>query len=71
MPKTKQALAMHLSLNGRARITSSEISVDDFKKDDGVDTLINKLDQVFLKDDGSLLYSMNYIISDDPGNECK
>ena len=52
LPKTKQALAMHLSLNGRARIASSEISVDSLKNENGVDTLINKLDKVFLKDEG-------------------
>ena len=52
LPESKRALAIHLSLTGRARIASSEISVDDLKKDDGVDTLLAKLDSLFLPEKG-------------------
>ena len=52
LPKEKQALAIHLSLSGRARIASSEIAVADLKKDDGVSTIIKKLDNLFLADEG-------------------
>lgn len=48
----KQALAIHLSLSGRARTASSEIKVDDLKKDTGVKTLIEKLDTLFLPEKG-------------------
>ena len=44
--KSKQALAVHLSLEGRARIASSEIEVADLSKEDG------KLDELFLQDAG-------------------
>lgn len=52
LPKGKQALAIHLSLSGRARSASSEIDADSLKKDDGVQTLLNKLDNLFLADKG-------------------
>lgn len=48
----KKALAIHLSLSGRARVASSEIPVEDLKKENGVQTLIEKLDGVFLADEG-------------------
>ena len=50
--KNKQALAIHLQLCGRARIASSELSIDDLKKDNGVQILIEKLDSIFLHDKG-------------------
>lgn len=37
LAKGKQALAIHLSLSGRARAASSEIDVADLKKDTGVE----------------------------------
>ena len=46
--KNKRALAIHLALTGRARIASSEIKVEDLKKDNGVDILLEKLDTLFL-----------------------
>ena len=46
----KQALAIHLSLGGRARIATSELKVEDLNKDNGVDLVISKLDELFLKD---------------------
>ena len=52
LEKKKQALAIHLGLTGRARMVSSEISVADLSKDDGVETLIDKLDALFLLDKG-------------------
>lgn len=52
LEKPKQALAIHLSLEGRARIASSEISADVLNSDDGVKVLINKLDGIFLADAG-------------------
>lgn len=50
MPKKKQALAIHLSLNGKARVASSELSIDELNKDGGVGVLLAKLDSVFLAD---------------------
>ena len=42
LPKTKQALAIHLSLSGRARIASSEVNITELKLDTGVKTVIEK-----------------------------
>ena len=50
LPASKQALAIHLSLTGRAREVSSELEVAELTADIGVDTLIKKLDNVFLLD---------------------
>ena len=52
LPKGKQAIAIHLSLSGRARVASSEINAEDLKKDTGVATLLEKLDTLFLADKG-------------------
>ena len=48
----KRALAVHLSLTGRARAASSEIEISELKKMEGVDTIIAKLDNLFLADKG-------------------
>ena len=50
--KKKQALAVHLSLSGRARIASSEISPVSLESDDGINVLLTKLDGLFLADEG-------------------
>ena len=52
VPKEKQALAVHLNLSGRARVASSEIGIVDLKKNTGVETLLKKLDGLFLADKG-------------------
>ena len=54
VPKAKRALAVHLSLptDSRARAATSEIPIEDLKKDNGVDILIGKLDNLFLPDKG-------------------
>ena len=44
---------MHLSLKGRARVASSEVAVEALKQENGVETLIAKLDKLFLQDEGS------------------
>lgn len=48
--KNKCALAIHLSLLGRAREASSEIPTGDLKLDNGVEVLLKKLDELFLVD---------------------
>ena len=52
IPVKKQALAIHLSLSGRARVASSELSLVDLKHDDGVKTILTKLDNLFLPEKG-------------------
>ena len=52
LDKKKRALAIHLSLTGRARIASSELEVSDLKKENGVDILLTKLDGIFLAEKG-------------------
>ena len=43
--ETKRALAIHLSLQGKARDASSEVPIADLKKSNGVEILLAKLDQ--------------------------
>lgn len=50
LPKAKQALAIHLSLCGKARQASVEVGIAELRKDDGVKTLMTKLDDLFLVD---------------------
>ena len=48
--ENKHAIVVHLSLSGRARAASSELSVEELKSDSGFKKLIEKLDRVFLQD---------------------
>ncbi|MGL5730564.1 MAG: hypothetical protein ACRCX5_05520, partial [Bacteroidales bacterium] len=54
--KKKQALAIALSLTGRARNAALEISANDLNKDDGMKTILDKLDSVFLKEEKDRQY---------------
>lgn len=56
LEKKKQALAVALSLTGRARDAALEISADDLNKDDGMKTILDKLDSVFLKEEKDRQY---------------
>uniref|UniRef100_A0AAV2MPS7 Integrase catalytic domain-containing protein n=1 Tax=Knipowitschia caucasica TaxID=637954 RepID=A0AAV2MPS7_KNICA len=56
LDKTKQALAVALGLEGRARETALEISAVDLNKDDGMETLLAKLDAVFLREEKDRAY---------------
>ena len=40
--RSKQALAIHLALQGRARLAASELSVAELKEEDGVKKLLEK-----------------------------
>ena len=53
----KQALAIHLSLEGRARDASSEIDPDTLGGKDGVKILLERLDKVFLPNKGRRQFS--------------
>ena len=57
IPDTKQALGIHLSLKGRARIASSQIELSKLEQKDGVKTLLAHLDSVFLADEGSMQFA--------------
>ena len=52
LPKEKQALAVHMSLKGRAQAASSQISITDMKKATGVKEILDKLDQLYLSETG-------------------
>ena len=54
--KERQALALVLSLSGQARQRALEIEVADLNKADGVDTLLESLEELFLKDKIDLAY---------------
>ena len=49
--KPKQAIAIHLSLTGRARQATSELKVEELKSDDGVKNIFTKLDRIFQQDE--------------------
>ena len=57
LEKSKQALAIVLSLEDKAQEAALEISRDDLKKDDGVDLVIKRLDKIFKKDELSQKFS--------------
>ena len=50
LDKKKQATAIYLSLTGQARNLASEIPAEDLEKETGVNTLIVKLDSLYLAD---------------------
>ena len=52
LAEEKQALAIHLSLSGKARQISSQLTVAQLNAKNGVKTLLDKLDLVFLEDKG-------------------
>lgn len=56
LDKKKQALAVALGLEGRARETAMEISAEDLDSDTGMTTLMAKLDDVFLKEEKDRAY---------------
>ena len=49
--KPKQAIAIHLSLTGRARQATSELKVEELKSDNGVKNIFTKLDRIFQQDE--------------------
>ena len=50
LDKNKQAIVIHLSLSGRARSASSELTKEQLNAEDGVGKLLERLDRVFLQD---------------------
>ncbi len=46
----KKALAVHLTLTGKAREVSSEIDVKDLASAKGIETLFQRLDSVLMLD---------------------
>lgn len=56
LDKKKQALAIALGLEGRAREIAMEISADQLDQDDGMETLLAKLDGVFLREEKDRTY---------------
>ena len=50
LDETKRALALHLSLTGRARVATSELELSQMQVATGVKTLLEKLDGLFEAD---------------------
>ena len=50
LSKSKQALAVHLTLKGQAREVANQVSTADKKKENGLDILLEKLDESFLRE---------------------
>ena len=59
LDKTKQAQTVHLSmpLESRARAATSEVPRSDLKKENGVEIILKKLDEIFLPDKGRRQFS--------------
>ena len=53
----KQGIAVYLSLTGQAKDLASEVSEDDLVKPTGVDSIIAKLDGLYLADEGLRKFS--------------
>ena len=56
LPAAKQGPAVYLSLTGKAKDAVADVPVEDIGKDDGVNQLVAKLDEVYLKDKNTLAY---------------
>ena len=56
LDKSKQALALALSLSGQYRKVGREVPTDQLYQDNGVDTLLTKLDENFLKETADRAY---------------
>ena len=56
LEKTKQGLAMFLSLTGQDKQTVRNIIVQNLSSANGVKLIIEELDKLYLKDDSSLAY---------------
>ena len=56
LDKKKQAVAVALSLKGRARDIALEIPADDLDKDNGMTTLIQELDNLFTREEKDRAY---------------
>jgi hypothetical protein len=56
LEKSKQALAITLTLTGRAKETALRIAAADLNKDTGVASLVRELDKVFQKEEKDLAY---------------
>ena len=52
LAEEKRALAVHLSLSGKTRMALSELTLSELKNKDGIKKLIEKLDELFLPDQG-------------------
>ena len=48
--KKKQAIAIHLTLTGQAKEVANQVSTEDKKKENGVEILLEKLDEAFMKE---------------------
>jgi transposase InsO family protein len=57
LEKKKQALAVALSLTGKAREVALEIDADELNRNDGLTRLLNSLDKVFEKEAKDLSYA--------------
>ena len=56
LPPKKQGAAIYLSLEGKARQCCKSIPVEELTGDDGVTTLLNKLKELYAKDNDQLAY---------------
>ena len=56
LPKKKQAPAIFLTLEGKAREAVLELSVDSLNCDDGIENVIKQLDKLFLIDKAQSAY---------------
>lgn len=56
LDKTKLGPALFLSLQGSARDAAHEVSVEDLSKENGIEILLKKLDELYLKDTDNAVF---------------
>lgn len=56
LPAKKQGPSLYLSLQGKAREAALELDLEDLKKDTGVQTILDRLDKLYLQDTNQSAY---------------
>ena len=56
LPTKKQGPSLYLSLSGKAREAALEIDLEELKKDTGVQTILDRLDKLYLQDTNQSAY---------------
>ncbi|CAB4011760.1 Hypothetical predicted protein [Paramuricea clavata] len=56
LPAKKQGPSLYLSLSGKAREAALEIDIEELKKDTGVQTILERLDKLYLQDTNQSAY---------------
>ena len=56
LPPSKQGPSVFFSFKGKAKTAALELDIEDIKKDDGVDTILKRLDKLYLQETSQSAY---------------